>query len=56
MGVKDWIIDILLDSLKVPVETVQQLVGEADLDKDGYITLRELYKAYRRWKGERTRP
>ena len=50
MGVKDWLIDLLLDSLKIPVETVQDMAGKADLDGDGFITLRELYQLYKEWK------
>lgn len=50
MGLKDFIVNLLLDSLKVPTETVVDLVGRADADKDGFITARELYDAYKRWR------
>lgn len=47
---KDTIINLLLDNVAVPCDVAKELVDRADLDKDGLITLRELYRIYRMWK------
>lgn len=53
MGLKDTLINLLLDSLKVPTETVVDLVEKADADEDGFISARELYDTYKRWRNAR---
>ncbi len=50
MGLKDAIIAWLLDSVRVPTDDVKDMVETADRDKDGYISMRELYEAYREWR------
>lgn len=52
---KDMIINFLLDRLKVPTEDLKALVDKADTDKDGYISIRELYDQYRKWKYDDSR-
>ena len=47
---KEALINLLLDTLKIPDETVQELVPKADLDGDGYISVKEFYEQYRKWK------
>lgn len=46
-----WLLNLLLDTLKVPTGTLKALVDDADTDKDGYISMRELYDRYKEWKG-----
>lgn len=50
MGIKDLLINLLLDGLRVRTEALKSLVDEADLDRDGYVSMRELYDAYRKWR------
>lgn len=52
MGIKDAILDWLLDSVRIPTDTVIVMVGDADADRDGYISMRELYDAYRKWRSK----
>lgn len=47
----DWLLNLLLDNLRVSTDTLKGMVDEADTDKDGFVTMRELYDKYRRWKG-----
>lgn len=54
MGLKDTIINLLLDTLRVPTSTLKDLVDAGDTDQDGYISLRELYVIYRKWKDGKT--
>lgn len=50
MTIRDLLVNLLIDGLAVPTETVKDLVDKADANGDGLITLREFYKAFRKWK------
>ena len=47
---KDAILNLFLDNIAVPCDTVKDLVDKADANNDGLVTLREFYEVYRRWK------
>ena len=51
---KEYLVNLLLDTLRVPTATLKGLVDAGDTDQDGYISLRELYTAYRTWKDGET--
>lgn len=46
----EWLVNLLLDNVRVPTDTLITLVNEADTDGDGFITMRELYDRYREWR------
>lgn len=48
--IKDLLVNLLIDGLAVPTETVKALIDKADANGDGLITLKEFYHAYRMWK------
>lgn len=50
MTIRDFFLNLFLDSLRVPTDTLKDLVDVADADQDGFITIRELYAMYRKWK------
>lgn len=54
MTIRDFFLNLFLDSLRVPTDTLKGLVDDADADQDGFITLRELYAIYRKWKNGKT--
>ena len=54
MTIRDFFLNLFLDTLRVPTATLKDLVDAGDVDQDGYITLRELYEAYRKWKDAKT--
>lgn len=43
MGIKDAIVEWLLDNVRVPSAVLVDVINEIDADKDGYISLREVY-------------
>lgn len=43
MGIKDAIVSWLLDNVRVPSAVLVDVINEIDTDKDGYISLREVY-------------
>lgn len=43
MGIKDAIVDWLLDNVRVPSAVLVDVINEIDTDEDGYISLREVY-------------
>ena len=49
---KDYLINLLLDNMRVPTNTLIALVEKADTNKDGFISMRELYDAYREWRDD----
>lgn len=46
----DWLLNLLLDNLRVSTDTLKGMVDEADTDRDGFVTMRELYDRYREWR------
>lgn len=52
MGLKDAIISWLFDNIRISQYKVNELVNIADRDKDGFITMRELYQTYTEWRGK----
>lgn len=46
----DWLLNLLLDNLRVSTDTLRSMVDEADTDRDGFVTMRELYDRYREWR------
>ena len=46
----DWLLNLLLDNLRVSTDTLKSMVDDADTDRDGFVTMRELYDRYRMWK------
>lgn len=50
MGLKDAIIEWLMDSVRVPTDDLKTMVDSADRDKDGFISMRELYSIYKEWR------
>ena len=46
----DWLLNLLLDNLRVSTDTLKSMVDEADTDRDGHVTMRELYDRYRMWR------
>lgn len=49
---KDWIINLLLDGIRIPSGLLHEWIDAADTDGDGDISLREVYDRYRKWKDE----
>ena len=47
---KDYLINLLLDNMRVPTETLITLVEQADTNKDGFVSMRELYDKYKEWR------
>lgn len=43
MGIKDAIIDWLLDNVRVPSSHLVEIIETIDTDEDGYLSLREVY-------------
>lgn len=50
MSLKDIILNFLLDTLRVPTDILKSLVDKADTDRDGFVSMRELYDIYRRYR------
>ena len=47
---RDLLVNLLIDGLAIPTETVKALIDKADANGDGLITLKEFDHAYRMWK------
>lgn len=47
---RDWIINLLLEGVRIPVSSLQALIDTLDEDRDGMISLREIYQYYRNWR------
>ena len=47
---KQVLLNLLLDNIALPCDVAKELIDKADTNKDGLITIRELYQIYRKWK------
>lgn len=49
MGIIARLLTYLAHNVKVDRETIMRLVDECDMDKDGYISVAELYTMIHEW-------